>query len=157
MPDAAIIVGEAGARQDRSPAMRSPGAAPGRGPGADPAPATVLIVEDDAIIAMAVAEELGESGFAVVGPADNGPEAIDLAARHQPDLIVVDVRLRGAMNGIVAARHIKARQSTRIVFASAHVDAATRGAMDAVGYDAIVPKPYSPEQLVRAVRGVLGG
>lgn len=134
---------------------RAPIVSPGAGERPEPRQARVLIVEDDAIIAMAVAEELRENGFVVVGPADNGPSAIELAAQHRPDLIIVDVRLRGEMDGIVAARHIRERLSTRVVFASAHIDAATRGAMEAVGYNVIVAKPYTPEQIVRAVQTAL--
>ena len=134
----------------------APAATPASDKGANAGPSTVLIIEDDAIIAMAVAEELRANDLEVVAIADNGPAAIALAARHRPALVIADVRLRGDMNGIVAARRIKEQHPVRVVFASAHIDMTTRGAMEAVGYDAILPKPYTPEQLVRVVRTALG-
>lgn len=116
---------------------------------------SVMIIEDDLFIAMALAEQLEEAGFNVVADADNGPDAIIAAEKHKPEVIVVDVRLRSEMNGIVAARVIRERLGSRVIFATAHMDSGTRGAMEVVGYDAMLVKPYTPDELVQAVREVL--
>lgn len=116
---------------------------------------SVMIIEDDLFIAMSLAEQLEEAGFNVVADADNGPDAIIAAEKHKPEVIVVDVRLRSEMNGIVAARVIRERLGSRVIFATAHMDAGTRGAMEVVGYDAMLVKPYTPDELIDAVREVL--
>jgi CheY-like chemotaxis protein len=116
---------------------------------------SVMIIEDDLFIAMSLAEQLEEAGFNVVADADNGPDAILAAEKHKPEVIVVDVRLRSEMNGIVAARVIRERLGSRVIFATAHMDAGTRGAMEVVGYDAMLAKPYTPDELIDAVRQAL--
>lgn len=126
-----------------------------QGTGPDARPATILLVEDDPIIAMAVGDDLAASGYRILGPADNGRDAIALAEAHGPDLVVMDVRLRGRMTGIEAAREIKARIATRLVFATAFLDSAAREAMAKVGYEALLPKPYTPEQLAATIAGAL--
>lgn len=114
-------------------------------------PRSILIVEDDTIMALAMRDELEALGYEVVGTADNGAEAIALTREFAPDLALVDVRLRGAMDGIEAARAIRAGGATRIAFVTAHVDPGTRAAMAEVGYTVLLPKPYTTAQLARAV------
>lgn len=116
---------------------------------------SVMIIEDDLFIAMALAEQLEAAGYNVVADVDNGPDAILAAEKYKPEVIVVDVRLRSEMNGVVAARVIRERLGSRVIFATAHMDAGTRGAMEVVGYDALLVKPYTPEELIDAVREVL--
>ncbi len=115
------------------------------------APRTILIVEDDTIMALAMRDELEALGYDVVGTADSGQAALALARKFAPDLALVDVRLRGTMDGIAAARAIRAGGATRIAFVTAHVDSGTRAAMAEVGYEVLLPKPYTTAQLARAV------
>ncbi len=116
---------------------------------------TLLLVEDDPILAMAAADELAALGYEVVAVAEDGAEAVALARRHEPDLVVMDVRLPGAMDGVDAAAAIRGEIAARIVFVTAHVDLHTRGRMDAVGHHGILAKPYTFEQLARAIRAAL--
>lgn len=115
------------------------------------APRTILIVEDDTIMSLAMRDELEALGYEVVGNADNGEDAIALAREFAPDLALVDIRLRGVMDGIATARAIRAGGATRIAFVTAHVDPGTRAAMTEVGYAVLLPKPYTTAQLARAV------
>src|SRR5512132_1373135 len=66
-------------------------------------PPRVLIVEDNAILSMDLAELLQEWNYAVCGIAHNGSAALELAARHNPALALVDVGLGGGMDGIELA------------------------------------------------------
>src|SRR5436309_12289007 len=63
-------------------------------------PTSILIVEDEALVASYIEEVLAESGFRVTGIAHSGPEALSLAAEHRPTLALVDVRLTGPFDGI---------------------------------------------------------
>ena len=64
---------------------------------------TILLVEDDQIIAWDLAERLKDLGYRVVGQAATGAEAVRLASDLRPDVILMDIRLKGDMDGIAAA------------------------------------------------------
>jgi len=86
----------------------------------------VLIVEDEAIAAMLVKAFLGRLGFASFLQATTAEEAIAVASRENPGLIVMDIGLPGALDGIDAARAIKSRGETAVLFATAYADEETR-------------------------------
>ena len=71
--------------------------------------ARILIVEDELIVAEDLKEVIEGLGYEVVGIADTGADAIAQAMQLKPDLMMSDIRLRGAMNGIEAAQQIGAR------------------------------------------------
>ena len=66
----------------------------------------LLIVEDEALIAEETADRLTRMGYQVLGIADTGPGAIAMAQELVPDLVFMDIRLKGAMSGIEAAEQI---------------------------------------------------
>ena len=68
----------------------------------------VLVVEDEALIALSLTDMLESMGLTVCGTADNARSAVDLADRDAPDLVLMDIRLRGKGDGIDAARQIRA-------------------------------------------------
>jgi CheY-like chemotaxis protein len=80
----------------------------------------ILVVEDEFIVAFELKGALEGMGYAVCGMVSSGEEAIDLAEREQPDCVLMDVSLKGEMDGIEAARHIRARFGTRIAFLSGY-------------------------------------
>ncbi len=81
---------------------------------------TVLLVEDEAIVSMHLSMIIEELGFRVVGTAATGAEAIRLALEHRPDVVLMDVTLRGGMSGVEAAEQIRSSQEVRIVYVTAH-------------------------------------
>ena len=85
----------------------------------------ILIVEDELILAIDLEARLLDMGYTVVGMADSGAAAVVAAAQHQPDLILMDVRLSGAMDGIAAAGEIHRNQATPVLFMTAYADAET--------------------------------
>ena len=62
-------------------------------------PTSILIVEDEALVASYIEEVLAESGFRIAGIAASGPEALSLAEETQPRLALVDIRLTGPIDG----------------------------------------------------------
>lgn len=80
----------------------------------------ILIVEDEAISAMALRYAVERIGCAVIGTADSGEEAVRQASRHRPDLILMDTRLRTEMTGVEAANLIWSRERIPCVFISAY-------------------------------------
>ena len=88
-------------------------------------PARILIVEDESIVALDIQNSLTQLGYQVCGRAIAGDEAIRLAMDTRPDLILMDIRLAGAMDGIEAAECIHAVLDTPIIFVTAYADQAT--------------------------------
>lgn len=112
--------------------------------------ATVLIVEDEAIVAADLELLLRRMGHEPVGSASTGLDAILKARNLAPDLILMDVRLRGAMNGIEAARQIRAERPVAIVFTTAMrvpTDELARGSR-------YVSKPFNALEISDAIEAV---
>ncbi|TGM85560.1 response regulator [Leptospira licerasiae] len=86
----------------------------------------VLLVEDEAITAMLIRRELKKIGCNVVELATSGEDAVRIAKEDRPDLILMDITLAGAMDGITAASAIKGDADIPIVFVTGYQDRATR-------------------------------
>ncbi len=84
--------------------------------------AKILIVEDDAIIVFKLKHTLENLGYNVVGTADTGKKAIDFAFSESPELILMDIRLKGNMDGIQAAEQIREKLDIPIIFMTAYSD-----------------------------------
>lgn len=80
----------------------------------------VLIVEDEAISAMALEFTLERMGYEVSGIVDTGEEAVTHCAKHKPDLVLMDTHLRTAMTGVQAANQIWRLEAIQSVFVSAY-------------------------------------
>lgn len=83
-------------------------------------PLKILIVEDEAISAMALKYTVERIGCEAVGVADTGEAAIQQAEAHRPDLVLMDTRLRSKMTGVEAANRIWDSLGIRSVFVSAY-------------------------------------
>jgi CheY-like chemotaxis protein len=115
-------------------------------------PLRVLVVEDELIIAWELAEILTRLGCEVCGTAADAAQAVRLADELAPDVVLMDVRLRGKRNGIEAAEVIRARQAVGLVFCTAYAeDPASRERMLAAGALAILTKPIQPGALEEAL------
>lgn len=84
--------------------------------------ARILIVEDEAIIAMQTESSLEYLGYEVTSIVDSGEKAIRKAKEDAPDLILMDIRIKGEIDGIETAEVIRARFDIPIVFLTAHID-----------------------------------
>ena len=110
--------------------------------------AKVLLVEDELLLALAVADALIEAGYEVCGVAESASAALALAVDHRPDLAVVDVRLMGDRDGIDTAVELVRLQPIRILYATANCNDVKRRAK--VG-DGCLSKPYRVEWLIAAL------
>jgi len=81
-----------------------------------------LIVEDDGIVALDIKKRLEAFGYSVVGTVNSGEKAVEKTEELQPDLVLMDIVLKGDMDGIEAAEIIQSRFQTPVIFATAHVD-----------------------------------
>jgi len=117
----------------------------------------ILIVEDEALIAMVLADSLESAGHLVVGPASTMAEALALCEAMPPELALLDFNLADGSNGVDVARALLGRWGVPSIFASGEA-VETRQARDiALGF---IRKPYGIETVLRSVevaREVLGG
>jgi CheY-like chemotaxis protein len=114
-------------------------------------PTQVLIVEDDYLIAALAEETLSAAGYVLLTTATTAAEAIRTAVSEKPDIILMDIRLAGARDGIFAAGQILDQTGIRCIFTTAHTDAATRDRAAATRPLGWLPKPYHQSDLVRAI------
>lgn len=84
--------------------------------------ARILIVEDDRIVARDIQHQLSRMGHVVVGMSASGEDAVRMACSQQPDLVLMDIRLEGEMDGIEAARRIRNAHRIPIVFLTAYAN-----------------------------------
>ena len=118
-------------------------------------PARILVVEDDFLIALQAETALADAGFHVIGVAASAEEATELAAAHQPDLVVMDVRLSGQPDGIDLAIELRRDHAIRCLFATAHADAQARLRAEPARPLGWLQKPYTMASLIGMVRRAL--
>jgi DNA-binding NtrC family response regulator len=111
----------------------------------------LLIVEDDALIAMDLAVSVTDLGGHVVSVAVTARDAMRLVDELSPDVILMDVRLRGEPDGIEAAQIIQSRHGLAIVFVTGNSDAATMQRMRQLADAEIILKPVLINELRDAI------
>jgi len=111
----------------------------------------VLIVEDGAIAALDLSNELTELGYEICGVVDTADDAVQIAVRERPALVLIDVRLADGGDGIETARAICSRHDTAIVFLTAHSDDSTLArALDVSPFGYLI-KPFRISDLKVAI------
>ncbi len=117
----------------------------------DPAPASILLVEDEGIVAHDLAETLTRLGYRVSGIASEGVQAVRMAQELQPELVVMDVSLRGEIDGIQAARLIQERATVPVIFLTGHSDPVTLQRAVTTGPLGYIVKPFQEVELRCAI------
>lgn len=107
----------------------------------------ILVVEDEMLISMEIQETLARLGFEVAGQAITGEAAIDEAVKKSPDLILMDIRLQGEMDGIEAAASIKEQLGIPIIFLTAHSDKNTLERAISINPSGYLIKPFNEREL----------
>ncbi len=116
--------------------------------------ARVVIAEDEAIIRLDLKEILESEGYEVVGETGRGDEAVELVARHGPDLVILDVKMPG-IDGIEAARRIASDRKVAVLILTAFSQRnLIEDARDA-GVSAYLVKPFQRSELVPAIEVAL--
>jgi CheY-like chemotaxis protein len=123
----------------------------------DMATARILIVEDERLVAMDLQRRLTRLGHTVVSLAASGMEAIQKALALHPDVVLMDIRLQGDMDGVEAAQQIHTSAAIPVIFMTAYVDADTRQRVGAASPWGCLYKPFSPHQVQSALEHVLSG
>jgi len=119
--------------------------------------ASILIVEDERLIAMDLQRRLTRLGHTVVALAASGMEAIEKALALRPDMVLMDIRLQGDMDGVEAAQQIIASVAIPVVFMTAYVDEETQQRLRATSPWGCLYKPFTPNQIQSTLDHVLSG
>lgn len=115
----------------------------------------VLVVEDEGIIAMDIRRQLEDFGYQVVATAFSGGQAITLAEQHKPDLVLMDIVLKGDMDGINAAHAISDSLHIPVIFLTAYSDPATLRRAQSTGAYGYLIKPFRPDELHASIEVAL--
>ncbi len=117
--------------------------------------AKILIAEDDAIVALDLQGMVMRLGYDVVAIVDSGQAAIAAAKRFQPDIILLDMILTGAMDGIDVAREIHKSNDLPIVFCVSSPDLSSLVRAKEISYSGYLLKPINPDSLATTLDTVL--
>ena len=111
----------------------------------------ILIVEDETIVAEDLAAKLRRLNYEIVGIAAEGEEAVEMAGRLHPHLILMDVRLQGTLDGIAAAQAIHAEHDIPIIYLTAHSDTDTLSRAKETGPFGYILKPFEERDLATQI------
>lgn len=115
----------------------------------------ILIVEDDRIIAEDIATSLEESGYEIVSVESSGGGALERARQDKPDLVLMDIILKGEMDGIETADHIRSRYQIPVVYLTSHADENTlERAKETVPFGYLL-KPFGRKELETTIEMAL--
>lgn len=115
----------------------------------------ILVTEDESIVRKDIERSLKKLGYNVVGTADTGEQAIQLAHDLKPDLALMDIMLKGDMTGIEAAQAIKADIDIPIIFLTAHSDDKTLKAAKFTEPHGYILKPFEEVDIHTSVEMAL--
>jgi len=111
----------------------------------------ILVVEDEGVIGADIQSQLERMGYAVPGVVASGPEAIRLAREQRCDLVLMDIRLRGEMDGIETARELKNKLNVPVIYVTAYADWETVERAKLTGPHGYIMKPLREAEMRSAV------
>ncbi len=112
---------------------------------------TILVVEDEILVGEEIREDLEQAGYYVPEVVTSGEAVLSSVARHNPDLILMDIRLDSRIDGIDAAQQVKAFENIPIIFLTAYSDTATLARAAEAAPSAYLLKPFNVRELMANV------
>jgi diguanylate cyclase (GGDEF)-like protein/PAS domain S-box-containing protein len=116
---------------------------------------SILIVEDELIVALDLQKRLIGAGYTVAGHAASGEQAINLAQKARPDLILMDIKIKGPIDGIETAERIRPLLDVAIIFLTAFVDEVTLERAKITSPSGYILKPFQERELFIAIEMAL--
>lgn len=113
--------------------------------------ATILIVEDNAIVAFALQRALAHHGYNIAEPIDSGEAAIEAVINERPDLVLMDVTLAGNMDGITAAENIRNLALVPVIYLTGNPYD------ERLKHSPCISKPVAEKELTLLIEQILGG
>lgn len=110
---------------------------------------TIYIVEDEVIISIFIKMYLERKGFNVLGTSTNGNQALDIILEQKPDIVIIDVTLKGGVNGIEVANKIYEQYQPKIIFVTGLEEHALHSVTIEYSY---LRKPFDNKQLLKVLQ-----
>jgi diguanylate cyclase (GGDEF)-like protein len=115
----------------------------------------ILVIEDERIIARDICKTLEEMGYVVCGTGRSSSEALEQATAHRPDLVLMDIRIEGALDGVETATELKRRHHVPVIFLTGNTDEGTLERAVRAKPDGYLSKPFTRATLRSAVEVAL--
>lgn len=115
----------------------------------------IFVVEDEAIVCEDIAQTLQQLGYEVAGSAQSGMEALLAVEKLIPDLVLMDIKLAGRLDGIQTTAAIRKRWSIPVIYLTSHSDEATLGRAKETGPHGYLLKPFNERDLRTAIEVAL--
>jgi CheY-like chemotaxis protein len=116
---------------------------------------TILVVEDEPIIALDLQVLLESFGFDVYGPVPSGETSLKAASFFRPDVVLMDVKLKGQMSGLDAARIIHSHLNIPVIYLTAYGDEVTLMEASATPSCGYIRKPFVESEVEESIRSIL--
>jgi CheY-like chemotaxis protein len=117
--------------------------------------ANIMIVEDEGVVSIDIRNMLKKAGYGIAAVAFQGEEAIQKAEQSKPDLILMDIGLKGEIDGIEAAKRIRDHFQIPVVFLTGFADDVTLAKAKEVNPAGFIIKPINEEELNKTLDDIL--
>jgi two-component system, response regulator PdtaR len=111
----------------------------------------ILLVEDDDVIARVAEWRLKNLGYTLCGRATTGAEAMEIVVRNKPDIVLMDINIRGEIDGIETAKMIKKGFNIPVIYVTSHSDGPTLERAKETKPDGFIVKPFEDNDLRVAI------
>jgi len=118
-------------------------------------PKRIIIVEDEGIVAMDISKCLSSLGYEIAFTADTGEKILERIETEPADLILMDVELKGAINGLETAKTLKEKYDIPIIFLTAFEDEGTLEKINKLSSDGYLVKPFEDDNLKNTIERIL--
>ena len=108
---------------------------------------TVVIVEDDMLLSLVETRIVEKLGYVVMAKAISGEDAVQKIKTHQPDVVIMDVSLKGEMDGIDAMNRVRAFSDVPVIYLSGNGDKLSKERARKTGYVEYLVKPIHPSDI----------
>ncbi len=112
----------------------------------------ILIVEDDMIISLVVENMVKELGYTVAGKAVSGEEAVKIAKQEKPDILLMDIRLKGEMDGIDTVAKIKEHINAQVIYLTGNSDRLNFERAKDTDFADLIVKPFTIGDLDKSLK-----
>jgi DNA-binding LytR/AlgR family response regulator len=109
---------------------------------------SILVVEDEPLIADDIASTLVESGYGVIGPVDNAEDASVALSKSRPSLVLLDIHIKGGRDGIQLASEVRTKYKLPFIFITSFYDRDTLDRAKATEPQAYILKPFDERDLI---------
>lgn len=117
--------------------------------------ANIMIVEDEGVVSIDIRNMLRKAGYGIAAVAFQGEEAVQKAEQSGPDLILMDIGLKGEIDGIEAAKRIRDRFQIPVVFLTGFADEVTLAKAKEVNPAGFIIKPINEDELNKTLDDIL--